>query len=269
MKLSELLNSLINDAHRNGKQDAFPALKLLSQPVAELEKALAIAIDERDAYKKWFEQERAKADELGDALQSSLDRQFALSRDVETEVQRTADAYTAQQYLQREIIRLKSQIEQLETEAEGAAIREKSLRDIISKMDAAKKGQDGELAYVTLQRDRLLEITWLDLPAEPHESTARWQEVFSDGWERKAVSDALRTRIAELEARVAASQQQWRPIETAPKDGTPFLGIEHPLGHGMCVIKWCRDHWHSTYSGVATGQEYPTHWMPLPTPPTE
>ena len=221
----------------------------IEQIKAGLEKSLAIAIDERDAYKKWFEQERAKADELGEALQSSLDRQFALSRDVETEVQRTADAYTAQQHLQRHIIGLKSQIEQLETEAEGDAIQEKSLREIISKMDADKKGQDGELAYVTLQRDRLLEITWLDLPSEPSESTARWQEIFNDGWERKAVSDALRTRIAEMEARVSASQQQWLALQQAALE---MVAVTHFSGCIDGSTKDARDSLEKTLKALPT-----------------
>lgn len=43
-----------------------------------------------------------------------------------------------------------------------------------------------ELAYVKLQRDALLDITWLDLPADPCESTARWRELFNAGWVRRA-----------------------------------------------------------------------------------
>lgn len=42
-----------------------------------------------------------------------------------------------------------------------------------------------ELAYVRLQRDALLEMTWLDLPSEPCESIAMWRKLFEEGWERK------------------------------------------------------------------------------------
>lgn len=48
----------------------------------------------------------------------------------------------------------------------------------------------GELAYMKLQRDRLLEITWLDLPDEPHESTQAWQEQFNKGWVRRAETES-------------------------------------------------------------------------------
>lgn len=42
-----------------------------------------------------------------------------------------------------------------------------------------------ERADLKFQRDALLEMTWLDLPAEPHESTAKWKAEFEKGWVRK------------------------------------------------------------------------------------
>lgn len=45
-----------------------------------------------------------------------------------------------------------------------------------------------ELAYVRLQRDALLEMTWLDLPSEPTESIAKWRMEFEKGWERKEIA---------------------------------------------------------------------------------
>lgn len=59
-----------------------------------------------------------------------------------------------------------------------------------------------ELAYIRLQRDRLLEVTWLDLPGEPDESTARWREEFEKGWVRKDESDSLRAQLSALELRL-------------------------------------------------------------------
>lgn len=64
-----------------------------------------------------------------------------------------------------------------------------------------------ELAYLKLQRDSLLDMTWLDLPDEPSESTAKWKELFNKGWERREMlvdvtleRDALLARVKELEA---------------------------------------------------------------------
>ena len=67
---------------------------------------------------------------------------------------------------------------------------------------------------------------------------------------------------------------EWQPIDTAPKDGTPFIG----------AIQWDADEWEilrmvwsestanfidATYAPFAESQEQPTHWMPLPAPPAK
>jgi hypothetical protein len=64
----------------------------------------------------------------------------------------------------------------------------------------------------------------------------------------------------------------WKPIETAPKDGTSIL-----LSDG----KWVGEGYYSEHSGgtwweagshwtdAHDGQIYPTHWQPLPPPPSE
>lgn len=67
---------------------------------------------------------------------------------------------------------------------------------------------------------------------------------------------------------------EWQPIETAPKDGAPFLACMDwrvdDLGK-CCVIRW-----RAPISSRSPGQwlsipgdwSYrPTHWMPLPEPP--
>lgn len=65
---------------------------------------------------------------------------------------------------------------------------------------------------------------------------------------------------------------KWQPIETAPKDGTEILGWVY--GERWAV---CKYHKNSMFKveGFATygwddGYEWadPTHWMPLPDPPT-
>lgn len=69
----------------------------------------------------------------------------------------------------------------------------------------------------------------------------------------------------------------WQPIETAPKDGTKLL--LHVLGnHGGNSIHVAR--WDAAYIGSGWGHRWihtdhwdgvsgkPTHWMPLPEPPT-
>lgn len=85
--------------------------------------------------------------------------------------------------------------------------------------------------------------------------------------------------LAFLVAALLASetQQQWQPIETAPKDGDWFLGgwwspsvfegeEEHPW------FEWNRCRW-ADYEDERGGYFYsasggiPTHWLPLSSPP--
>lgn len=64
----------------------------------------------------------------------------------------------------------------------------------------------------------------------------------------------------------------WQPIETAPKDGSGFIGWwpeskNMPYGFTWWLTGWpWADQWYRTdHRQYAVGQ--PTHWMPLPEPP--
>jgi uncharacterized protein DUF551 len=65
----------------------------------------------------------------------------------------------------------------------------------------------------------------------------------------------------------------WRPIESAPKDGT-FILVYGELGGSLPPIGSCKFgvvHWVDGFNGwYLDGDEYtlaPTHWMPLPSAP--
>lgn len=64
----------------------------------------------------------------------------------------------------------------------------------------------------------------------------------------------------------------WQPIETAPKDGRQFYCGWFYRGRFIYEIGKVRT-WESGQSSVVHGRSshliYPTHWMPLPPPPTE
>jgi hypothetical protein len=62
-------------------------------------------------------------------------------------------------------------------------------------------------------------------------------------------------------------QPQWRPIETAPKDGTVLLGYDN--GFGREIVWWSvpMNEWYS--DGEPLEFWTPTHWMPLPDAPTD
>ncbi len=71
------------------------------------------------------------------------------------------------------------------------------------------------------------------------------------------------------------AQQQWRPIESAPRDGKELIGWD---GKDMFVCRWIKGYnvWgHESYQGHPNhsvkvfGEVYPTHWMPKPPPPEE
>lgn len=72
----------------------------------------------------------------------------------------------------------------------------------------------------------------------------------------------------------------WQPIDTVPLDGTWVLLTggnssrhqygDQPNNPGMAICRWpiweaggWRDQWDDYY-----GPENPTHWMPLPDPPS-
>jgi len=68
----------------------------------------------------------------------------------------------------------------------------------------------------------------------------------------------------------------WQPIETAPKDGTEILVYRKDAG--VLVIQFVAPYdmvgthdtepdWFTTYGEHIA--DVPTHWMPLPDPPTE
>ena len=75
----------------------------------------------------------------------------------------------------------------------------------------------------------------------------------------------------------AARERQWMTIDTAPKDGRVILAFD---GFNALLCNWanCSEVWEqeekmgwsSGYdsSTMSHDKEHPTHWMPLPNPPT-
>jgi hypothetical protein len=67
--------------------------------------------------------------------------------------------------------------------------------------------------------------------------------------------------------------EAWRPIETAPNDGTQFLAWDESYGDEVYVTGWSTV-WAGWFSDQYEDRwqdrpiiERPTHWMPLPAPP--
>lgn len=89
---------------------------------------------------------------------------------------------------------------------------------------------------------------------------------------------ALPSTLAALaESRKAA---EWRPIETAPKDGTPIVALGYPchFRHHLfaCITFWANerqppahiDGWFFSSPGYADAFD-PIAWLPLPAAPTK
>lgn len=58
--------------------------------------------------------------------------------------------------------------------------------------------------------------------------------------------------------------QRWRPIETAPKDGTMLLVCEPGCGYALCYYKWRERGCEGLWADPGGGYMHPTHWRPLP-----
>lgn len=63
---------------------------------------------------------------------------------------------------------------------------------------------------------------------------------------------------------------EWLPIETAPDDGVPVL-VGWSKGNWHALVAHCEDdEWGTLEADMSFHvlQNQPTHWMPLPEPPT-
>jgi hypothetical protein len=83
---------------------------------------------------------------------------------------------------------------------EARSVKFEDVLDLIrSAIDKSRAGEIAslkcELSYMKLQRDALLDITWLDLPGEPSESTRLWREQFNKGWMRRL--EVIESRAAQ------------------------------------------------------------------------
>lgn len=86
-----------------------------------------------------------------------------------------------------------------------------------------------------------------------------------------------RWRAGKARRRLEMDMGEWRPIETAPKDRTRILAYQGkvPDDETPQIMIWIGDRWviawdHSDLLEVGGPNGYePTHWMPLPDPPTD
>lgn len=83
--------------------------------------------------------------------------------------------------------------------------------------------------------------------------------------------DCVPSRKAEAaiaSALAAVDAAGWRPIETAPKDGTHVLAwFPEPEEYEVMIVRYWADGELWMTVGPVEDDVYPTHWMPLPAAP--
>lgn len=79
----------------------------------------------------------------------------------------------------------------------------------------------------------------------------------------------LRAEIARVWSMLKAERSaiNWQPIETAPRDGTDILVFQPQYGECFCAFYNSGCWWQ--FSLLHVLKDEPTHWMPLPEPPTQ
>lgn len=75
-----------------------------------------------------------------------------------------------------------------------------------------------------------------------------------------AAADALEYLLQEIE--------EWRPIETAPKDGQS-IWVYEPRRFTQFIAWWKSDFDGEYWQNEADSEPDPSHWRPLPPPPAQ
>ena len=60
---------------------------------------------------------------------------------------------------------------------------------------------------------------------------------------------------------------EWQPIETAPKNGSFFIGYEKGYGVNKTYFDWMYDGERGGFRVYESHGWSPTHWVPLPEAP--
>jgi hypothetical protein len=80
---------------------------------------------------------------------------------------------------------------------------------------------------------------------------------------RIELTELERKKLSEAAALSYQTPLSWRDIETAPKDGKDVLLAND---EGLHVGWWSMNEWR--YKNFYVSIKSPTHWQPLPEPPT-
>jgi len=77
---------------------------------------------------------------------------------------------------------------------------------------------------------------------------------------------ADRIEALETENKLLREASQWRPIETAPKDGTKILAAIEGF-YCAFLVQWGGDKWTTIDAGMSVKGRKVLTWRPIPSPP--
>ena len=112
------------------------------------------------------------------------------------------------------------------------------------------------------------EITGAEMDAKPTQSMDIWQAYAAAQEELREANASLKiyrdtNHVLRETLRVVQASLVWRPIETAPRDGTDFLALcEYKRKHHQMVGCFAPNGKFASWPG--RNNYHPTHWMPLP-----
>lgn len=140
--------------------------------------------------------------------------------------------------------------------------------------------EDGEMADGQTGCRYCTPFKWMPLPTPPKEAFFSVNALISQSLYRDELKEELSTIEAALtELEQLRKQSQWQPIGTAPRDGSYVLTFCNRFtnklgrsGGGIMEAHYIKyqDCWDTHVWWNIKGEAcYPTHWMPLPTPPKE
>lgn len=128
------------------------------------------------------------------------------------------------------------------------------------------------------------EIAALRQPAPSREAIARiidpgaFNQIIYGGPYAAEQGRIQNMALAKADAILALGGEQWRTIDSAPRDGTRVLASWDPKRFGPpesrheddpAIVRWCAEHWKGPgwYPDAMGTPYHVTHWMPLPAPP--
>jgi hypothetical protein len=116
--------------------------------------------------------------------------------------------------------------------------------------------------------ESLSAIPFSSSPSRRRRQMVETDEQFVEQLVEIAVCDWMQEQFNEFFAIARrGAAMQWRPIETAPRDGTEFLAYRPDAGVFTASYDDEQECWFANYGFEDIVDDLPTHWMPLPPPP--